>query len=151
MYEVKGPPYGIQTMGKLTIPSGRKLQMKSFVFGLSVGMAVGLLIAPQKGGKTRSKWAQHLRHWFKDDSDENLEQARAEVEQESTEVAEVLNTAKRDELLSVPGIGKATAKRIIRHRPYESEEEVLQEGVLPEKTLERVKEELVEKPDERAS
>ena len=28
--------------------------MKSFVFGLGIGTAVGLLIAPQEGGKTRS-------------------------------------------------------------------------------------------------
>ena len=125
--------------------------MKSFVFGLGVGTAIGLLFAPQEGGKTRSEWIQHLRNWFKDDSERNLEQTRAEVEQENREVAEVLNKAKRDELMSVPGIGKATAKRIIRNRPYGNEEEVLQEGVLPEKTLDRVKEELVEKPDEKAS
>ena len=49
--------------------------------------------------------------------------------------------------MSVQGIGKATAKRIIKNRPYESAEEVLEEGVLPEKTLEKVKEELVEKKD----
>lgn len=121
--------------------------MKSFLFGLGVGTAVGLLIAPQEGGKTRSEWTQHLRDWFRGSSETNAEQTRAEVEQESIEVAEVLNQAKRDELMSVPGIGKATAKRIIRNRPYENEEEVLQEGVLPEKTLERVKEELLDKPD----
>ena len=55
----------------------------------------------------------------------NLEQTRVEVDEEAEEVTDVLNTAKRDELLSVPGIGKATAKRIIKHRPYQSEEEVL--------------------------
>ncbi|HEX6802166.1 MAG TPA: helix-hairpin-helix domain-containing protein [Terriglobales bacterium] len=125
--------------------------MKSFLLGLGIGTAVGLLVAPQEGGKTRVEWGQKLRDYFQDPTQRNLEQTRAEVEIESEEVAEVLNTAKRDDLMSVPGIGKATAKRIIRHRPYESEEEILQEGVLPEKTLERVREELLEKGEEKAS
>jgi DNA uptake protein ComE-like DNA-binding protein len=60
-------------------------------------------------------------------------------------VTEVLNHARKDELMSVDGIGDVTAKRIIRNRPYESAEEAVQEEVVPEATLEKVKEQLVER------
>jgi DNA uptake protein ComE-like DNA-binding protein len=73
----------------------------------------------------------------------------AQTTAESEAVAEVLNTAKRDELMEVPGIGKATAKRVIKNRPYESAEEAVEEGVLPESTLERVKDQLVDKGKDR--
>jgi DNA uptake protein ComE-like DNA-binding protein len=66
-------------------------------------------------------------------------------------VADILNTANRSELMSVNGIGKGTATRIMKHRPYESAEQVLQEGVLPEETLERVKEQLIDKNSEDKS
>ena len=132
--------------------------MKSFLFGVGVGTAVGFLIAPQAGKKTRAELARRMGDWAQsvqpqqtqqrgpDVSNETQEMTpAAEATAESEAVAELMNTARRDELMEVPGIGRGTAKRIIKNRPYGSEEEVLEKGVLPEATLERVKEQLVDK------
>ena len=129
--------------------------MKSFLFGVGVGTAVGLLIAPQAGKKTRAELARRMGDWAQsvqpqqtgpEVSNETQEMTpAAEATVESEAVTELMNTARRDELMEVPGIGRGTAKRIIKNRPYGTEEEVLENGVLPEATLERVKEQLVDK------
>jgi DNA uptake protein ComE-like DNA-binding protein len=135
--------------------------MKSFLFGIGVGTAVGFLIAPRAGKKTRAEAhrilgrAQNVQpqQRGRDVSGETMQERTTEQEMtpaaeataESEAVAEVLNTAKRDEFMKVPGIGKATAKRIIKNRPYEPKAEVLEKGVLPEATSEQVKEQFVEK------
>jgi DNA uptake protein ComE-like DNA-binding protein len=135
--------------------------MKSFLFGVGVGTAVGLLIAPQAGKKTRAEAHRILgstqnvqpQQRGRDLSSETMQDRTTEQEMtpaaeataQSEAVAEVLNTAKRDEFMEVPGIGGATAKRIIKNRPYEPEAEVLEKGVLSEATSEQVKEQFVEK------
>ena len=65
-------------------------------------------------------------------------------------MAEVLNSASKTKLRSVPGIGDATARRIIESRPFESEEEVLENKVMPEKVLKNLKDTLVD-PDEEVA
>lgn len=128
--------------------------MKSFLFGVSVGTAVGLLFAPQAGQKTRAELARRMGDWPQSVqpqqrgpgvSNETQEMTPAAETAESEAVAELMNTARRNELMEVPGIGSGTAKRIIKNRHYGTEEEVLEKGVLPEETLERVKEQLVDK------
>jgi len=47
----------------------------------------------------------------------------------------MLNTASRDNLLAVYGIGPALADKIIRGRPYTSEREAVERNIIAESTL----------------
>jgi len=49
------------------------------------------------------------------------------------------NTAARDDLLRLPGIGELMANRIIESRPYETIEDLLEVSGLGRKTLERLR------------
>ncbi len=144
--------------------------MKSFLAGLGVGAAAAVLFAPVKREQTRNilwRRVSGIKETIKAKGDEmtatprsnmlNFESQRASdkaaaagQDADSKAIAEVLNSADRHELMSVNGIGKTTATRIMKHRPYSSAEEVLDEGVLPEETLEHVKDELLRKKRESA-
>lgn len=82
----------------------------------------------------------------------NNNQATNNQETQSTQdpVAEVLNSASKTKLRSVPGIGDATARRIIESRPFESEAEVVESKVMPEKVLKTLKDKLVDVDEEVA-
>ncbi|HWC20363.1 MAG TPA: YtxH domain-containing protein [Terriglobales bacterium] len=47
----------------------------------------------------------------------------------------MLNTASREDLLAVYGIGPVLADKIINGRPYTSEREVVDRGIIPESTF----------------
>jgi competence protein ComEA len=145
---------------------------KEFLMGVVVGAGFGIFLAPDSGENTRRKLRQRGERLFRrlndpvqtdgrgseagaqpdaGSSGSELQRGSAATATRSglgqgadQSVAEVLNRARKDELMSVDGIGDVTAKRIIRNRPYESAEEAVQEEVIPEATLEKVKEQLVE-------
>jgi DNA uptake protein ComE-like DNA-binding protein len=128
----------------------RRNSMKAFLTGLGLGTAVGLLLAPRKGEETRAAFAERMEGYLKYHEKEAGQSEASEQPSESEAIAEVLNTSAKHDLMSVPGIGKGTAKRIIENRPYETKEEVLEEGVVPEAILDRIKEQLVDKKMEVA-
>jgi DNA uptake protein ComE-like DNA-binding protein len=135
---------------------------KEFLMGVVVGASFGIFLAPQSGENTRRKLRQRGERLFRSGSEAGLQSNRSDYDSEprsanaatgtrsgvelgtDQSVTEVLNHARKDELMSVDGIGDVTAKRIIRNRPYESAGEAVQEEVVPEATLEKVKEQLVE-------
>jgi DNA uptake protein ComE-like DNA-binding protein len=56
-----------------------------------------------------------------------------------------INTATAEQLKSLPGIGEAEAEHIIKGRPYEREEELVQRKIIPWTVYEQIKNKIVAK------
>ncbi len=54
-----------------------------------------------------------------------------------------INTATEAQLKAVPGIGDVYAKRIVASRPYNSKDQLVTKGVLPQGVYDKVKGQLV--------
>jgi competence protein ComEA len=54
-----------------------------------------------------------------------------------------INTATADQLKALPGIGDAYAKRIIDGRPYTAKNQLTIKGIIPQKTYDGIKDQIV--------
>lgn len=148
--------------------------MKSFLAGLGLGYAVGLLLAPEAGAQTRErvkdslheltnqgrKLARPLANAVRARGEDRSQttqvhgiQGHSEGESEAagnSEVLEILNSASKTKLMSVPGIGDATARRIIESRPYASPESVVGDGILSEELMSKLEKKLLTEEENAA-
>ncbi len=131
--------------------------MKGFLIGLGMGIAAGTMIAPSSGDETRERvrerltgGLQRIRSAVRRTGGSGgpigivgQRAARAKTpEQRSTTTGTDLNSISREELLQVFGIGPVLADKIIQNRPYAREEDVVERGILPQSTFEKLQEAL---------
>jgi DNA uptake protein ComE-like DNA-binding protein len=151
--------------------------MKSFFTGLGLGAGIGLLLAPEAGSQTRERLkgkftdpkilvgrsgnslieaatertpqlAQDESKAEEQPSDSNAQPAKMEQDgSEDAPLADILNTASKTKLMSVPGIGDATARRIIENKPYDQSNVVLEKNVLSEEIMRNLRRELPDKEE----
>lgn len=106
--------------------------MKNLFAGLGLGIAVGLLVAPGPGSRLRRRILGQA------------ERDNSSYEQGSSTL-QILNSASREDLLSIYGLGSVIADQVVQNRPFASERQLVERNVVPESNFDHFKRQLQRK------
>src|SRR5262245_56667919 len=62
-----------------------------------------------------------------------------------------INSATKQELMTLPGIGDAYSQKIIDNRPYRAKNELVQKNIVPEATYDKIKDQIIAKQNGAAA
>ena len=101
--------------------------MKNVLPGLGLGCAIGLLVAPGPG-----RLRQRFKDWV----------SPGEQDQNESSILYILNSAPREDLLATYGLGSVIVDQIVQNRPFASEQQLVENNVVPESNFDHLRRQL---------
>ena len=108
------------------------MKHRLFVLVLMISLIAGSGFAQEKKGTTGNKT----------DAQKTEKKAAGQID---------INSASKQELMTLPGIGDAYAQKIIDGRPYRAKNQLVQKKIIPQATYDKISDQIIAKQGADAS
>jgi len=83
--------------------------------------------------------------WAQAASPKAAARAKSDAKAETKTDLMDINSASKDDLMTLPGIGEAHAKKIIEGRPYKGKDDLLKKKIVTQKVYDQIKDKIIAK------